>query len=220
MFFGLARVLATAGGQSQPPAAVGAVRPEEHTFFPSHSARRASFHYGTNDTVPALALRLLGRPGASPTYPVPAGGEHGDETDQLLAEIPIMMMSLCRPGVRDRKMTQPDSDRIRMVTFMFFWLRKVPSLIPMSSYIAPIGTYDCWKPVEGHAAKTRGKTSANAKTSAKGHFGTAPKGIQCSQPVAPKAAVPRSQTATRPRLAFRFLEGGTLITVQFWLQML
>jgi hypothetical protein len=28
-----------------------AVQPEEHTFFPSHSARRASFHYGKNDTV-------------------------------------------------------------------------------------------------------------------------------------------------------------------------
>ena len=44
-----------ATGRSQRPAAVGRAgpfRPEEHTFFPSHSARRASFHYGKNDTVP------------------------------------------------------------------------------------------------------------------------------------------------------------------------
>jgi hypothetical protein len=43
-----------ATGRSQRPAAVGRAgpfRPEEHTFFPSHSARRASFHYGKNDTV-------------------------------------------------------------------------------------------------------------------------------------------------------------------------
>ncbi len=35
------------------PAAVGRtglLQPEEHTFFPSNSARRASFHYGKNDT--------------------------------------------------------------------------------------------------------------------------------------------------------------------------
>jgi hypothetical protein len=40
--------------RSQRPAAVGRAgpfRPEEHTFFPSHSARRASFHHGKNDTV-------------------------------------------------------------------------------------------------------------------------------------------------------------------------
>ena len=45
-----------ANGRSQRPAAVGRAgpfRPEEHTFFPSHSARRASFHYGKSDTVPA-----------------------------------------------------------------------------------------------------------------------------------------------------------------------
>ena len=41
-------------GRSLRPAAVGRAgpfRPEEHTFFPSHSARRASFHYGKNDSV-------------------------------------------------------------------------------------------------------------------------------------------------------------------------
>ncbi len=39
-----------ATGRSQRPAAVGRAGPEESTFFPSHSARRASFQYGKNDT--------------------------------------------------------------------------------------------------------------------------------------------------------------------------
>ncbi len=51
----------TATGRSQRPAVVGRAspfRPEEHTFFPSHSARRVSFHYGKKDTDPPAFLGL------------------------------------------------------------------------------------------------------------------------------------------------------------------